>query len=359
MSEQQAPQPAQPAPVQTTTAPAQAANRSATWAITGVLIGFALPVFLCLCLVLTSFVGFGAAIGGAGSSAAMTAPNSAIVPTNVSGPLTGPAIAIVDVSGAIVYGSAPEFSLAGSASTASSGNIVRLIRQAARDSQVKAILLRVNSPGGSVIGSDEIYHALKESGKPVVVYMGELAASGGYYVSMAGEHIVAHPNTLTGSIGVISEFTNIEGLYEKLGIQSNVVKSGENKDFGNPTSPFTAEDQQLWQAVIDETYEGFVKIIADNRGMTVEQVKQLADGRVYTGQQAIALNLVDELGYQQDAIDEAASLGGITGTPRVIEYRRQSPFAELFGASVARTVLSALGIPVEQLNTGTPALEYR
>lgn len=360
------PQPAQPTPpaqpAPTTTAPqpqpAQNANRSATWAIVGVLIGFALPVFMCLCLALTSLVGFGAAVGGAGNSAAMTSTNT-IVPTTVSGPLTGPAVAIIDVSGQIVYGSTSEFSLTGAGATAASGNIARLINQAARDPQVRAILLRVNSPGGSVIGSDEIYHALKESGKPVVVYMGELAASGGYYVSMAGERIFAHPNTLTGSIGVISEFTNIEGLYEKLGIQSTIVKSGENKDFGSQTSPFTEEDKKLWQAVIDETYEGFVKIIADNRGMTVEEVKKLADGRVYTGQQALALKLVDQLGYLQDAVDEAAIRGGISGTPRVIEYRRQTPFAELFGMTIARTVLNALGIPVEQLNTSSPALEYR
>jgi protease-4 len=345
-------QPVQPPP------PAQPANRSATWAITGVLIGFALPVFLCLCLTLTTFVGFGAALGGAGNSTAMTTQN-ATLPTVVSGPLTGPAVAIIDVSGQIVYGTSAEFSLTGGASVAASGNIARLINQAARDSQVKAIVLRVNSPGGSVIGSDEIYHALKESGKPVIAVMGELAASGGYYVSMAAEHIVAHPDTLTGSIGVISEFTNVEGLYEKLGIQSTVVKSGDNKDFGNPTSPFTAEDQKLWQAVIDETYESFVNIIAGNRGMTVAEVKQLADGRIYTGRQALAVKLVDQLGYTQDAIDEAAVRGGITGTPRVIEYRRQTPFAELFGATVARTVLTALGIPVEQMNTTTPALEYR
>lgn len=359
MTESQSPQPApsaQPTPI---TAPsAQLANRSATWAIAGVLIGFALPVFMCLCLALTSFVGFGAVLGSAGNSAAMTSTNT-VVPTTVSGPLTGPAVAIIDVSGQIVYGSASEFSLTGSGSTAASGNIARLIHQAARDPQVRAILLRVNSPGGSVIGSDEIYHALKESGKPVVVYMGELAASGGYYISMAGERIVAHPNTLTGSIGVISEFTNIQGLYDKLGIQSTIVKSGENKDFGSQTTPFTEADKKLWQAVIDETYGGFVKIIADNRGMTVEEVKKLADGRVYTGQQALALKLVDQLGYLQDAVDEAAVRGGISGTPRVIEYRRQTPFAELFGMTIARTVLTALGIPVERLNTTSPALEYR
>jgi protease-4 len=336
-------------------------NRSATWAIVGVLVGFALPVFMCLCLAVTSFAGMGAAfsgLGGAGSTAPI--PSSAVSqPAHVSGPLTGPAVALVNVNGAIVSGETADFDFTGNNAVAASGNIVTLIKRAARDPQVKAIVLRVDSPGGSVIGSDEIYHALKEAGKPIVVHMGSLAASGGYYVSMAADHIVAHPDTLTGSIGVISEFTNIEGLYEKLGLKSTIIKSGDNKDFGNPTSPFTGEDTKLWQTVIDETYENFVTIVADNRGMSVEEVKKLADGRVYTGRQAYALKLVDQLGYLDDAIDKASSLGGISGEPRVIEYRRQTPFAQLFGMSVARAILSGLGLPVERLNAQQPALEYR
>lgn len=333
-------------------------NRAATWTIIGVLVGFSLPIFMCVCLMLTSLVGFGASLGTAGG-APMAASGTTIVPRHISGPLTGPAVAVIGVSGPIVSGEAPEFDLTGPTAVAASGSIARLIRQAARDSQVKAILLRVDSPGGSVIGSDEIYHALKQANKPVVVHMGALAASGGYYVSMAADHIVAHPDTLTGSIGVISEFTNIEGLYEKLGLKSTVIKSGEFKDFGNPTSPFTEEDRKLWQAVIDETYENFVRIIADNRGMTVEEVKRLADGRIYTGRQAYALKLVDQLGYFEDAVNEAAARGGITGEPRVIEYRRQTPFAQLFGASVARMILVALGVPVERLTMTPGALEYR
>ncbi|MCS6848520.1 MAG: signal peptide peptidase SppA [Anaerolineae bacterium] len=333
-------------------------NRTATWTIIGVLVGFSLPIFMCVCLMLTSLVGFGASLGTAGG-ASMAASGTTIVPRHISGPLTGPAVAVISVNGPIVSGEAPEFDLTGPTAVAASGNIARLIRQAARDSQVKAILLRVDSPGGSVIGSDEIYHALKQANKPVVVHMGALAASGGYYVSMAADHIVAHPDTLTGSIGVISEFTNIEGLYEKLGLKSTVIKSGEFKDFGNPTSPFTEEDRKLWQAVIDETYESFVRIIADNRGMTVEEVKRLADGRIYTGRQAYALKLVDQLGYFEDAVNEAASRGGITGEPRVIEYRRQTPFAQLFGMAVARTILVALGVPVERLNATPGVLEYR
>lgn len=333
-------------------------NRTATWTIIGVLVGFSLPIFMCVCLMLTSLVGFGASLGTA-SSASMATSGTTIVPRHISGPLTGPAVAVIGVNGPIVSGEAPEFDFTGPTAVAASGSIARLIRQAARDPQVKAILLRVDSPGGSVIGSDEIYHALKQANKPVVVHMGALAASGGYYVSMAADHIVAHPDTLTGSIGVISEFTNIEGLYEKLGLKSTVIKSGEFKDFGNPTSPFTEEDRKLWQAVIDETYESFVRIIADNRGMTVEEVKRLADGRIYTGRQAYSLKLVDQLGYFEDAVNEAASRGGIKGEPRVIEYRRQTPFAQLFGASVARVILVALGVPVERLSTTPGVLEYR
>jgi protease-4 len=189
--------------------------------------------------------------------------------------------------------------------------------------------------------------------------MGSLAASGGYYVSMAAEHIVAHPDTLTGSIGVISEFTNIQGLYEKLGLRSEIVKSGENKDFGAQTVPFTEADRTLWQAVIDETYDSFVNIIADNRGMTAEEVKKLADGRVYTGRQAYAAKLVDQLGYFDDAVDKAASLGGIAGEPRVIEYRRQTPLAQLFGASVGRAILAGLGIPAGELGTQVSPMQYR
>lgn len=332
-------------------------NRSALWAIVGVLVGFTLPVFLCIGLALVTLFGFGAALGGAGNTA-MGAP-SAVAPRQVTGPLTGPAVALIDVTGQIVSGDAPDFDLTGNTSVAASGSVVRLIKQAAADPQVRAIVLRVDSPGGSVIGSDEIYNALKKTGKPVVAYMGALAASGGYYVSMAAEHIVAHPDTLTGSIGVISEFTNIEGLYEKLGLKSTVIKSGDNKDFGNPTSPFTEEDRKLWQAVIDETYDSFITLVADSRGLPKEEVRKLADGRVYTGRQAYALKLVDQLGYLEDAIAKAASLGGITGEPRVIEYRRQTPFASLLGQTVMRTILSALGVPTERLSTTQPVLEYR
>jgi protease-4 len=329
-------------------------NRSAAWALGGVTLGFALPLLMCLCLTVATFASLGAAGGGAGAAAA----GGTITPTYVSGPLTGDAVAIIEVNGQIVGGDGDGGAF-GSVGLASSGGIVRAINAAAKDPSVKAILLSVDSPGGSVLASDEIYNALKKSGKPVVAYMNSLAASGGYYVSMAAKHVMAHPDTLTGSIGVISEFTNYEGLYDKLGVKSRIIKSAENKDFGSPTVPFTDADQKLWQAVIDETYDSFVTIVADNRGMTKEQVKTLADGRIYTGRQALAVKLVDELGYFDDGVKKAAGLGGISGEPRVVRFRRQAPFAELLGQSIARNVLSALGMPVEASARPGPSLEYR
>jgi len=331
-------------------------GRSALWAIIGVVVGAFLPIFLCVCLIVATIGGLGASLGAAAPSSEVFLGASPVAVRHISGPLSGPAVAVISVNGPIISGEVSDFDLTGVAEVAASAEIARLIKRAASDDEVKAILLKVDSPGGSVIGSDEIYNALKKVDKPIVVQMGALAASGGYYVSMAASHIVAHPDTLTGSIGVISEFTNIEGLYEKLGLKSTVIKSGEFKDFGNPTSPFTEEDRALWQAVIDEVYEHFVKIVADGRKLPVEEVKKLADGRIYTGRQALKLKLVDQLGYFEDAVDKAAALGGISGEPRVIEYRRQTPFTQLFGLSVARAIMAALGVPVQP----RPAiLEYR
>jgi protease IV len=341
----------QPTPMTSVTTSPRPAN-TAAWAVGGVVLGFFMPVFLCVCLLASSIASLGA-LGGSSGSAPAT--RNAITPAYVSGPLTGDAVAIIDVNGPIVSGDSDGGGLSlNGTSVAASGPIVRAIKAAAKDPSVKVILLSVDSPGGSVIGSDEIYHALKNSGKPVLAYMNSIAASGGYYVSMGAKHIMAHPNTFTGSIGVISEFTNYAGLYDKLGLQSKIVKSAENKDFGAPTVPFTAEDEKLWQDVINETYEGFLDIIVENRGMPRDDLRKLADGRVYTGKQALANKLIDELGYFEDAVTKAASLGGISGEPRVVRYRRSTPFAELLGQGIARGIVQALGADAVQ-----GGLEYR
>jgi len=330
-------------PIQPSNFNASQASRSAAWALGGVLVGCALPVFACLLLLVVGFAGLA---GLANSDAGSEAPLGAVTATYVSGPRSGPAVAVIDVNGQIVAGDVDD-SFLGSSGIAASGPIVRAIQAAARNPDVKVILLRIDSPGGSVIGSDEIYHALEQSGKPVVAQMRSLAASGGYYVAMGAEHIVAHPDTLTGSIGVISEFLNYEGLYEMLGLRSRIIKSGENKDFGSPTVPFTTEDEKLWQTVIDEAYDNFVRIIAENRKLPLEKVRELADGRIYTGRQAKAAGLVDSLGYHEDAIAEAARRGGIEGEPRVVRFQRRSTWTELLAQSLA--------LP----RSAGPTLEYR
>ncbi len=335
------------------TTPAPRPNNTAAWALGGVALGFMLPVFLCACLIASSVASLSLLEGS--SSGISSNRGAAITPNYVSGPLAGDTVAIIEVKGPIISGDGGSggFNFEGTV-VAASGPIVRAIKAAAKDPSVKVILLSVDSPGGSVLGSDEIYHALKQSGKPVLAYMNSIAASGGYYVSMGAKHIMAHPNTFTGSIGVISEFTNYAGLYEKLGLKSKIIKSAENKDFGAPTVPFTAEDEKLWQDVINETYEGFLDIIVENRGMPRDELRKLADGRIYTGKQALANKLIDELGYFDDAIAKAASLGGIKGEPRVVRYRRSTPFAELLGQGIAQGIMQALGAGKVQ-----GALEYR
>jgi protease-4 len=195
------------------------------------------------------------------------------------------------------------------------------LRKAEKDGLVKAVVLRIESPGGSAAASQEIANEIsrfkEETGKPVVVSMGGVAASGGYYISVYADKIVASPSTLTGSIGVISEFIYIEGLLEKLGLEMEIVKAGEHKDMG--VRPLTDEERQIMQTITDDLYEQFVSAVAEGRNLPRETVRNLATGQLYTGGQALKLGLVDELGGQDRAIELAAELAGVT-TPIVEEY---------------------------------------
>jgi protease-4 len=267
----------------------------------------------------------------------------------------GDAVAVVHLEGAIVYGDAPD-SL-GSQDMAFSGEVVKYLEKAEGESAVKAVVLYVNSPGGSVVASDEIYRKVKELDKPVVACMGELAASGGYYVSAPARRIFADPQTFTGSIGVISMFLNVEGFMEEHGIEVTVIKSGKMKDEGSPFRAMTEEERAVWQAISDQAYERFVGIVAEERGLPVAEVKKLADGRIYTGRQAQELGLVDELGDLQDAIAAAGELGGIEGEPRIIEYRPEpSLMGQLFGRLEPGDPLSEV-YSLLKLN-GRPSLQY-
>jgi signal peptide peptidase SppA len=190
-------------------------------------------------------------------------------------------------------------------STGSSSSALKDLRKALTNDKVKGILLRINSPGGTVPTSQELHDAviaLKKKGKPVVVSMGDLAASGGYYVACASDKIVANPGTLTGSIGVIMNMLNLKGLADKFGVYPEVIKSGEFKDIASPYRAMTPAEHAILQDLIMDSYDQFTTAVAEGRKLPIETVKKIADGRIYSGRQAQKLGLVDELGSYTDAL---------------------------------------------------------
>jgi len=217
---------------------------------------------------------------------------------------TGEKVAVLPVTGLI----------------ADSESTIEQLKKFAKDDSVKAIVLRINSPGGGVGPSQEIYEEVRKlSGKKVVVAsMGALAASGGYYIACAAQKIYANPGTITGSIGVIMQFVNVKDLIEKIGLKGMVVKSGAFKDIGSPVRDMRPEERELLQSVIDNVHSQFVGAVAESRKMDREKVAMIADGRIFSGEQAKALGLVDVLGNLEDAVAEAGKMAKIEGEPRVV-----------------------------------------
>lgn len=197
-----------------------------------------------------------------------------------------------------------------------------------RDSRsVKAVILRIDSPGGAVGPSQEIYNEIikLQKKKPVIVSMGSVAASGGYYIAAPAKRLFANPGTITGSIGVIMSFPNYQGLMEKVGVSSVVVKSGRFKDIGSPTRPFSADERKLMQSLIDDVHSQFVEAVSLGREMPAEKVLQIADGRIFSGRQALAVGLVDELGGFRDALAYTAKLVGMDDDPSLIYPEVEQP----------------------------------
>lgn len=194
-------------------------------------------------------------------------------------------------------------------------------------SSIKAILVRLETPGGGVAASQEIYqklaHLRDEKNIPIIASMGGVAASGGYYISLGADTIVANPGTTTGSIGVLAEIPVYGALLKKIGVEVEVIKSGKFKDTGSPHRALTPEEKKYLQGWVDDTYQQFVETVAAERGMDLQQVELLADGRVYTGRQALKLGLVDILGSMDDALRIAGELGGITGKPRLVKLEKK------------------------------------
>jgi protease-4 len=208
-----------------------------------------------------------------------------------------------------------------------SKEVIGWIKSFVDDEGVKAIVLRIDSPGGGVGASQEIYReVIKARGvKPVVASFGGVAASGGYYVACGTDKIMANPGTITGSIGVVMQFANLEELFKKIGYKGYVIKSGAYKDVGSPFREMTPEETELLQGVIDTVHQQFIRAVAEGRKLPMEKVAAIADGRIFSGEQARALGLVDELGNLEDTIDMAAKMAGIKGRPVVVYPRRRKP----------------------------------
>jgi protease-4 len=203
--------------------------------------------------------------------------------------------------------------------------VVRALEEHLEDPGIRAVVVRVESPGGVVGPSQEIHDAVarvRKKGKPVVVSMGAIAASGGYYLAAPANHIVASPGTLTGSIGVLMQLAEIEGLLKKVGVHLEVIKAGRYKDVGNFARTMTPEERAILQALLDDMYDQFVTAVAEGRRLDRAKVLELADGRVYTGRRAKELGLVDSLGGLEDAVNTAGQLAGISGKPQLVRPRR-------------------------------------
>ena len=211
-----------------------------------------------------------------------------------------------------------------------SKEIIEQLEKHRTNPTVKAIVLRINSPGGGVSPSQEIYEELIKTRqvdkKPLVASMGSLAASGGYYIASAADVIVANPGSITGSIGVLIQVPNISGLLQKIGVKSMVVKSGEHKDLASPTREMTEAERQILQRLLNDVHDQFIDVVSRTRKLDRKKVEALADGRIFSGREAQALGLVDQLGNLQDALDRAASLAGIPGKPTVIQERKRRFF---------------------------------
>jgi protease IV len=239
----------------------------------------------------------------------------------------------------------------------SSEEIVRQFKKYRENKSVRAIVFRVESPGGGVAASQEIYEEVKKTrnaGRPVVVSMGSVAASGGYYVSCGATKIVANPGTLTGSIGVIFQFMHFEQLMNKWGIDETTMKTGKFKDSGSPFRKTTEEEKEYFNVLIGDVYDQFVDVVAKERHLERNKVIQYADGRVFTGRQALEYGFVDTLGTMEDAVGMAAALGGIHGKPNVVKEMKKRTIIERLIGDAATEVTKMRQEFLQQ-----PILQYR
>lgn len=237
-------------------------------------------------------------------------------------------ILLMDISGLMAEASRKGiWSLLGKG--AEPGRVKEELEKARKDEGIKAVVLRINSPGGTVSAADMIYHEVSqfkaERQVPVVACFMGLAASGGYYVAMAADEIIAHPTTLTGSIGVVAMKFNVKGLMNKVGLEQDTIKSGPWKDFWSPFRPANEAEKQMMQAIIDDFYRQFAQLVGQSRKLSAQEVQKVADGRIFTAAQARDLKLVDKVGYLEDALKAARNRAGLTEA-KVVMYQRPDSY---------------------------------
>ena len=244
----------------------------------------------------------------------------------------GQKVAVVDITGIITK----------------SDSTIKLIHTYRDDPSIKAVVIRIDTPGGSVAPVQEIHSELQKLEKPIVASMGGTAASGGYYVACAADTIMANPGTLTGSIGVIMQFTRMKGLYDKIGLEHQVIKSGEFKDTGSPFRQLTEKEQEVLQSTVDDVYNQFVDTIFEARKSLLSrpEIVELADGRIFSGQQALDAKLLDRLGNLPEAIKHAAELANIDGKPKVVrKEKKESLLEQLFGIKQTSALNEMFSLP--------------
>ena len=267
----------------------------------------------------------------------------------------GPKILLTDISG-FLSEEGPSPVVVVGASTPRVGLLVRFreeLKKASEDAEIRALVIRINSPGGTVTASDIMFNELdtfkRAARVPVIAVMMDVAASGGYYVALAADTIVAHPTSVTGSIGVIMVTMNAEGLMQKLGLTASAIKSGERKDMGSPFRALSDDERRIFQSVIDGLHGQFVAKVVETRKIPIETARAVADGRIYTAQQALERKLVDRIGYMDDAIAVARRAIG-ADEARVVVYRRPREHRETYYAR-AEAPASSLEATLTQLST--------
>jgi protease IV len=263
----------------------------------------------------------------------------------------GDTVAVIPIYGEIAYGSGD------SRLYTNPDEIKNLIQEANDDISVSAIVLDVNSPGGTPVASEEIMQAIKNSKKPVVAWISDTGTSGAYLASSASDKIVASPSSWVGSIGVILQLTDLSEMYRQMGVNKYALKAGQYKDMGADYRNITPDEQKMLQSMVDEEYDYFISIISQNRNLTKDYVKSIAEGKIYTGRQALKLKLVDSLGGKDQAIQEAADMAGIGDSYQVISMSPPTTFERILSGITSQLGYS-MGLGMGNSNGNSSAASY-